>query len=108
MMSALPMTPDRGMPPETLLAMVMRSGSTPEYSTANIRPVRAEPGLDLIDNQQYAVLVAQGPQLAQQLRRRLVEAAFSQHGLDDDRGHARRIDIGLEQSIQRLPTSPPR
>ena len=59
MMSALPITADSGTPPATLLAMVMRSGSTPEYSTANMRPVRREARLDLIDDQHDAVLVAQ-------------------------------------------------
>ena len=43
MMSALPVTAESGTPPATLLAMVMRSGSTPECSMANMRPVRPKP-----------------------------------------------------------------
>jgi len=43
MISALPMTPDSGTPPATLLAMVIRSGSTPLCSMANMRPVRPKP-----------------------------------------------------------------
>ena len=59
MISALPMTADSGTPPATLLATVMRSGSTPECSMANMRPVRAEAGLDLVGDQHDAVVVAQ-------------------------------------------------
>ncbi len=43
MISALPITADSGTPPAMLLATVMRSGSTPECSIANILPVRAKP-----------------------------------------------------------------
>jgi len=43
MISALPVTAESGTPPATLLAMVIRSGSTPACSIANMRPVRPKP-----------------------------------------------------------------
>jgi hypothetical protein len=43
MISALPITADSGTPPAMLFATVMRSGSTPECSIANVLPVRAKP-----------------------------------------------------------------
>ena len=43
MMLALPTTAASGKPPARLFAMVIRSGSTPACSMANILPVRANP-----------------------------------------------------------------
>ena len=43
MIFALPITPEIGTPPAIDLATVIRSGSTPKCSTANIRPVRPYP-----------------------------------------------------------------
>ena len=60
MMSALPMTADSGTPPATLLAIVMRSGSTPAVLDREHAAGAAEAGLDLIGDQHDAVLVAQG------------------------------------------------
>jgi len=51
MMSALPITAESGTPPDTLLAIVMRSGSTAEYSTGK-HPARAcQTRLNLIDDE---------------------------------------------------------
>ena len=36
-----------------------------------------------------------------EIARRLVESAFALHRLDDDRRDARRVDVGLEQLVQR-------
>ena len=43
MISALPISAESGTPPAMLLATVIRSGSTPAYSIANILPVRPKP-----------------------------------------------------------------
>ena len=86
--------------------MVMRSGSTPECSIANILPGAPEAGLDLVDDQQDAVLVADLAQSAQELEGRDVEAALALDRLDDDRGDARRLDVRLEQELEREAANP--
>jgi hypothetical protein len=43
MISARPVTPASGMPPAIPFAVVMRSGTTPSWSQANMSPVRAKP-----------------------------------------------------------------
>ena len=43
MISALPVTAAKGMPPAMPLAAVIRSGTMPKRSLANISPVRAKP-----------------------------------------------------------------
>ena len=55
------------------------SGSTPQYSDANKRPVRAKPD---------------------QFVRRDVETTFTLHGLNDDRGNLLRLDVCFEQAMQ--------
>ena len=58
-------------------------------------------GLHLVGDQQDAVLVADLAQRRHEIARRLVEAALALHRLEDDRGNAVRIDIGLEQLVER-------
>ena len=60
-----------------------------------------EAGLHLVGDQQDAMLVADLAQRRHEVARRLVEAAFALHRLDDDGGHARRVDVGLEQPVER-------
>ena len=43
MSSARPVTAESGMPPPNALAVVIRSGTTPSCSQANIAPVRPSP-----------------------------------------------------------------
>ena len=62
----------------------------------------AKAALDLVGDQDDAVAVAQAAQPSQKLRRRRVEPAFPQHRLDDDRRHARRVHVRLEQLFERL------
>jgi hypothetical protein len=64
-------------------------------------PGAREAGLDLVNDEHDAVLVAQRAQLAQELRRRCVKSAFAEHGLNDDGGHARRIQVRLEELLER-------
>ena len=80
----------------------MRSGSMPACSIANILPGARKPGLDLVDDEHDAVLVAELAQRLQKLRRRDVEAALAHHRLDDDRGDARRLDVVLEDVLERV------
>ena len=101
MISALPVTADSGTPPATLLAMVIRSGSTPACSIANMRPVRPKPDWISSAIKHDAMGVTQRAQAPQQLGRRRIEAAFAEHRLDDDRRHPRRVDVGLEQLLER-------
>ena len=85
MISALPSTPESGSPIAIDFATVIRSGSTPECSTAKKRPGAGEPGLHLVDDEEDAVAVADLAQALQELGRRRDEAAFALDGLDDDR-----------------------
>ena len=57
--------------------------------------------LDLVGNQQDAVLVANLAQRRHEIARRFVEPALALHRLKDDRSNARWIDIGLEQAVER-------
>ena len=55
------------MPPPSALPRTYTSGCTPSCSHANVRPVRPEPGLDLVGDQQHAALGAEltgAPQVA--------------------------------------------
>ncbi len=58
-------------------------------------------GLDLVGDQQHAVFVAQRAQGGHEAGRGLIEPAFALDRLDDDRGNVGRIDIGLEQAVER-------
>jgi hypothetical protein len=51
-------------------------------------------------HQDDAVLVAEPAQCLQELGRRDVETALAHHRLDDDRGHARRLDVVLEDVLE--------
>ena len=64
-------------------------------------PGARESGLDLIDHEHDAVLVAEPAQRLQELRRRDVEPALAHHRLDDDRGDARGLDVVLEDVLDR-------
>ena len=68
---------------------------------ANMRPVRPKP--DWISS-----TISTMPCVSHSVRSlrsssggRGVEAAFAEHRLDDDRGHARRIHVRLEQLLER-------
>ena len=58
-------------------------------------------GLHLVGDKQNAVLVADLAKCCHKIARRLVEAALALHRLDDDGGDSGRIDIGLEQLVER-------
>ena len=100
-MSALPVTADSGTPPATLFA-IDEIRLDPGVLDREHAPGATESTLDLVGDQDDAVAVAQAPQPPQQLGRRRIEPAFAQHRLDDDRCHARRVHIRLEQLLERL------
>ena len=65
-------------------------------------PGARETGLDLVDHEHDAVLIAELAQGLQELRRRDVEPTLAHHGLDDDRGDPRRLDVVLEDVLDGL------
>ena len=61
-----------------------------------------EAGLDLVGDEDDAVLVAERAQRVQEIGRRDVEAAFALHRLDDDAGDRRRVGLILEDRLEGL------
>ena len=59
-----------------------------------------EPGLDLVGDQDHAVLVAQLPQPLQERSRGGDEPPLAQDRLDDDGGHVGRVDLGHHRPVQ--------
>ena len=74
-----------GKPDAMPFAITMMSGSTPECSTANMRPVRGEAGLHLVGDEQDAVLRADLGHAAHERRRRGQVAALAEHRLHHER-----------------------
>ncbi len=62
----------------------------------------AEAGLHLVGDEHDAVLVAQRAQPLHRLGLNDVEATLALDRLEDDCGHARGLDVGLEQQFHRL------
>ena len=60
----------------------------------------AEPGLDLVGDEQDAVLLGHLPQLAQELERCGHEAPLAKDGLDDDGGHSLGRHLRFEEVVQ--------
>ena len=58
-------------------------------------------GLNLVGDEQDAMLVADFAQRRHEVARRFVETALALHRLQDDGRNAGRIDIGLEQAVER-------
>ena len=65
------------------------------------RPAGApHPALDLVEDEEYAVVVAPLPQATQPLDRRHDVAAFAQHRLDDHRGHVRTGSLARQDDVE--------
>src|SRR5436190_5832028 len=60
-----------------------------------------EAALDLVDDELDAVLVADLAELAQEIEGRHVEAALALHRLDHHGGDAARLDVRLEEEVER-------
>ena len=86
MISARPVTAASGRPPAMPLAVVIRSGTTPSCSQANIAPVRAKPVW--ISSAMKTTPLAAAPvgERGEEARRGHDEAALALDRLDDDRG----------------------
>ena len=76
--------------------MVTMSGTTSQCSMANQVPVRPDAGLDLVGDEQDAVVLTDLLDLAHVLRRRDDEAALSLHRLGDHGGHVFRGYLFVE------------
>ena len=101
MISARPITPESGRPAAIDFATVIRSGSTPKCSIANILPGAAEAGLHLVGDEHDPVSVADRAQPFHERARRGDEAALALQRLDHDRGDVLRRDVRLEQPLER-------
>ena len=64
-------------------------------------PGAREAGLDLVDHENDAVLIAEPAERLQELRRRDVEPALAHHRLDDDRRDPRGLDVVFEELLDR-------
>ncbi len=97
------MTPASGKPPASDLATGRdQVRLDPAVLDGEHPPCAAEAALDLIDNQQDAVLITQRPQQPEHLRAHRVEATLALHRLNDDRRHAAGLDIREEELIHRM------
>ena len=82
-------------------AMTMTSGTTPACSIANIVPVRAEPGLHLVGDEQDPVLATDRREPLQERRRRRDVAALAEHRLEHHRRGLARRGLREQQVVQR-------
>ena len=85
-----------GTPLPSALAMVTTSGTHAEVLVAEPRAAAAEAGLDLVDHEEDAALVAEPADALEVLGRRRVHAALALHRLEQHRGH-RRVEGRLER-----------
>ena len=97
--------PDSGSPEAMPLAITMMSGITPQCSIAQNRPVRPKPGLDLVRDEQDAVLGGELPQARQEPGGRHDVAALADDRLDDERGDPARVHELREQRRHGAPPS---
>ena len=92
--------PESGSPDAMPLAMTMMSGSTSQCWTANSSPGPPEAGLDLVGDEQDAVLAGDLAQPRQEARRRHDVAALAEDRLDDDRRDLLRVDELVERQVE--------
>ena len=93
------------------LAIVMRSGTTPQWSTANHSPVRPKPDITSSAIMQDAVLVAQRAHALQVAVRRNQDAVGAGDRLEDEAGNGVRafeLDHFFEQRSASSTVSQPR
>ena len=64
------------------------------------RPRAPDAGLHLVIDVEDAVLAAERRQPGREIGRHRDEAALALHGLENDAGHRRRIDVALEQELE--------
>ena len=101
MISALPITPESGRPAAIDFATVIRSGSTPVVLDREDPAGAPEAGLDLVDDEDDPVLVADPAHALAELGRRDDEAAFALYRLDHDRGDVLGGDLRDERALER-------
>ena len=102
-------TPDSGSPDAMPLAITMMSGVTPQCSHRPEAAGAAEAGLDLVRDEQDAVLVGQLPQARQEPGRRHDVAALADDRLDDEGGDPPGVDqLGEQGRHGGLPVVPQR
>ena len=97
-----PVTPASGSPPPIDFPKTVMSGSTPAYcSIAHIVPVRPTPDCTSSFDVEDPVRAAELLQPRRIVRRHRDEAALALHRLEDDAGDRRRVDVRLEEMLER-------
>ena len=94
-------TAAKGRPPPSDFPETSRSGATPLCSTAHIRPVRPYAPLHLVCDEENPVRVAEPAQPPQVVARHRDEAALALHGLEHDARDRLRLDVALEEVLER-------
>ncbi len=102
MISARPVTAASGRPPAMPFAVVIRSGHDALVLAGEPVAGAAEPGLDLVGDEQDAVGPAPLGDLGQEAGRRDDEAALALDRLDEHRGGVRLADLGVHQGHELL------
>ena len=98
--SARPTQAESGKPPVSALPKQMRSGTTPAASAAKRGAGAVEAGVDLVKNQQRAVLVARTSERGQEPGRREHVATTTLRRLNEDRADLPRREGYFERACE--------
>ena len=96
------MIAESGRPPASDFAVIRMSGTTPVCSTANSLPVRPKPVCTSSAISRMPCFSVSARSRGQVVGGRHHEAALAQHRLHDHRRDLLRLDVALEEVLERV------